>query len=143
MNHQVKNDIAASVAAHHELGRDYDDAVAESLVDRIGSEIDKRVEAKLAETGKGRRRTAEVALTDRYRGLWIGVGIGAVATGTAALVMSAIAASSIDAALVNAADGWIPYNLAGDMALALICVWGLLAVTGIIYSWVRHVHGRE
>jgi hypothetical protein len=26
-----------------ELGRDYDDAVAESSVDRIGAEIDKRV----------------------------------------------------------------------------------------------------
>jgi hypothetical protein len=32
----TRNDIAAAAAAHHELGCDYDGAVAESLID-IGS----------------------------------------------------------------------------------------------------------
>jgi hypothetical protein len=43
----TRNDIAAAAAAHHELGRDYDGAVAEGLIDRIGAEIDKRVDARL------------------------------------------------------------------------------------------------
>jgi hypothetical protein len=139
MDQQVQNDIAASVAVHHELGRDYDDAVAEGLVDRIGSEIDKRVDAKLAEPGRRRRRSADVALTDRHRGLWLGVGIGSAATGITTLVVSAIATSSID----KATGGLVPYDLAGDMAVALISVWVLLAVIGVIYAWVRHARDPE
>jgi hypothetical protein len=38
------------VAAHADLGPGYDDAVAEGLVERIGAEIDKRIEARLAQT---------------------------------------------------------------------------------------------
>jgi hypothetical protein len=40
-------EIRASVGAHHDLGPGYDDAVAEGLVERIGAEIDKRIEAQL------------------------------------------------------------------------------------------------
>jgi hypothetical protein len=44
-------EIRASVAAHADLGPGYEDAVAEGLVERIGAEIDKRIEARLAQTG--------------------------------------------------------------------------------------------
>jgi len=44
-------EIRASVGAHQDLGSGYDDAVAEGLVERIGSEIDKRIEARLAAFG--------------------------------------------------------------------------------------------
>ncbi len=47
MDQLAQEDIAAAAAAHRELGRDYDDAVAQSLVERIGNEIDKRVDARL------------------------------------------------------------------------------------------------
>jgi len=59
MDQLAQEDIAAAAAAHRELGRDYDDAVAQSLVERIGEEIDKRVDAGLARSGdapaRGRR----------------------------------------------------------------------------------------
>jgi hypothetical protein len=42
----VQEDIVAPAAAHRDLGRDYDGAVAEGLIDRIGAEIDKRVDAR-------------------------------------------------------------------------------------------------
>jgi len=45
----TRADIAASLSAHRDLGADYTDAVSEGLVERIGLEIDKRVDAKLAE----------------------------------------------------------------------------------------------
>jgi hypothetical protein len=48
-------EIAASVAALHDLGSGYDEAVAEGLVERIGAEIDQ----KIAE-GLGDRVAAEV-----------------------------------------------------------------------------------
>ena len=44
-------EIRASVGAHHDLGPGYDDAVAEGLVERIGEEIDKRIEAQLRQFG--------------------------------------------------------------------------------------------
>lgn len=40
-------EIAASVAAHTELGPHYDSAVAEGLIERIGEEIDRRVDVRL------------------------------------------------------------------------------------------------
>jgi hypothetical protein len=51
MDQVAQQDIAAAAAAHRELGRDYDGAVAESLVERIGEEIDKRVDARMGSTG--------------------------------------------------------------------------------------------
>ena len=49
MDQQTRQEIAAAGAAHHELGPAYDDAVAEGLVERISAEIDKRVDARLAQ----------------------------------------------------------------------------------------------
>ncbi len=42
-----RDEIAASVAAHQDLGPGYDRAVAEGLVERIGAEIDDRVAAEI------------------------------------------------------------------------------------------------
>lgn len=47
MNVNERDEITASVAAHAELGSRYDSAVAEGLVERIGEEIDKRIDARL------------------------------------------------------------------------------------------------
>lgn len=51
MSSDHEAEIRASVAAHQDLGSGYDDAVAEGLVERIGAEIDKRIEARLAASG--------------------------------------------------------------------------------------------
>jgi ribosomal protein S13 len=61
-------EIAASVAALQELGSGYDQALAEGLIERIGTEIDQRITAEV-----DNRVTAEVdrrILTqlDRYAG---------------------------------------------------------------------------
>ncbi len=59
MDQLARDDMAAAAAAHRELGRDYDDAGAEGLIERIGAEIDKRVDARLAATGKAVPARAE------------------------------------------------------------------------------------
>ncbi len=51
MSSDHEAEIRASVAAHADLGPGYDDAVAEGLVERIGAEIDKRIDARLAPSG--------------------------------------------------------------------------------------------
>ena len=51
MSSDPEAEIRASVGAHTDLGPGYEDAVAEGLVERIGAEIDRRIEARLAQTG--------------------------------------------------------------------------------------------
>jgi hypothetical protein len=51
VNADQKDEIAASVAAHRDLGPSYDEAVAQGLVERIGEEIDKRVDARMGHVG--------------------------------------------------------------------------------------------
>ena len=51
MSSDPEAEIRASVGAHTDLGPGYEDAVAEGLVERIGAEIDKRIEVRLAQTG--------------------------------------------------------------------------------------------
>ena len=63
MNADEREEIAASVAAHAELGPRYDAALAEGLIERIGEEIDRRVDARLrgmgaAGTGAGHQQAA-------------------------------------------------------------------------------------
>lgn len=43
----IRDEVRASAAAHRDLGPGYDTAVAEGLVERIGEEIDRRVDARL------------------------------------------------------------------------------------------------
>jgi hypothetical protein len=51
VDQQARDEITAAAAAHRELGPHYDDAVAEGLVERIGDEVDRRVDARLAHYG--------------------------------------------------------------------------------------------
>jgi hypothetical protein len=53
VNADEREEIAASVAAHAELGSRYDAALAEGLIERIGEEIDRRVDARLRGMGSG------------------------------------------------------------------------------------------
>jgi hypothetical protein len=60
VNADEHEEIAASVAAHTELGPTYDAAVAEGLVERIGEEIDRRVDARLRNLGLGQQVSPQV-----------------------------------------------------------------------------------
>ena len=77
MDVRTHEDVAAAAAAHSELGHQYNDALAEGLIERISSEIDKQVDARLAQRGiqPSRAAWANVAM-----GLGsVGLGIGATA----------------------------------------------------------------
>jgi hypothetical protein len=94
MDQLARDDIAAAAAAHQELGPHFDGAVAESLVERIGAEIDKRVDARMGEAGGRRRRPerrpAEVGGTSltwpatilALGSMGLGIGVTAVVLGT-------------------------------------------------------------
>jgi hypothetical protein len=48
LNTGREQEIAASVEAHRDLGGDYDDAIAAGLVERIGAEVDRRVDERIS-----------------------------------------------------------------------------------------------
>ena len=73
------------MAAHAELGRDYDHAVAEGLIERIGAEIDRRVDARLATPGGGRVRTRRPGT---FATLVMGLGSMGLGVGATAVVLS-------------------------------------------------------
>jgi hypothetical protein len=58
VNADEREEIAASVAAHAELGPRYDAALAEGLIERIGEEIDRRVDARLRGMSAGHQQAA-------------------------------------------------------------------------------------
>jgi hypothetical protein len=58
MNSRRDEEIAASVGAHRDLGSEYDDAIGAGLVERIGAEIDRRVDERIAQYQRGGRPAA-------------------------------------------------------------------------------------
>jgi hypothetical protein len=74
VNVNERDEITASVAAHAELGSRYDSAVAEGLVERIGDEIDRRIDARLggqprpAQPPPGENRPVSAGQAPVYQG---------------------------------------------------------------------------
>ncbi len=65
-------DVRAAAEAHQELGAEYGDAVVAAFLDKVDKEVAARVEARLAETSRGK-----VARRVRRRTLVAGVAMGA------------------------------------------------------------------
>jgi hypothetical protein len=53
MNPGRDEEIAAAVGAHGDLGPGYDDAIAAGLVERIGAEVDRRVDERMSQYQRG------------------------------------------------------------------------------------------
>lgn len=49
LNTSREQEIAASVGAYRDLGGGYDDAIAAGLVERIGAEVDRRVDERVSQ----------------------------------------------------------------------------------------------
>jgi hypothetical protein len=127
MEDGVQDEIGAAVAAHRELGRDYDSAVAESLIERIGAEIDKRIDARLGAPRSGSRSPAESSWLGKVPPVWVGAGIGAaVAAGITGIV----------AMIANRANTG---TNSGAVDIAVIWVWGILAIALVAAAFLgRH-----
>ncbi|MGH3399677.1 MAG: hypothetical protein ACRDPO_33830, partial [Streptosporangiaceae bacterium] len=111
----------------HELGRDYDSAVAEGLVDRIGAEIDKRVDARLGAGPSGTRSPAQVSAPGRSSALWTGAGIGAGIAGIVAIIANNANTGSNSTAVVT----------------AVIAVWIILAIAALSAAQLRRHRDRD
>jgi hypothetical protein len=67
-------DVRAAAEVHQELGPEYSDAVVAAFLDKVDKEVAARVQARLAETSRGR-----LTRWSRRRTLVAGVAMGACA----------------------------------------------------------------
>jgi hypothetical protein len=110
----ISEEIRASAAAHRDLGPGYDTAVAEGLVERIGEEIDRRIDVRLygqlrgaaaepAPTRRQRRRTADDPARIGFGQVVLALGSMGLAVGATGVALhpgSGMAASAPLAALI-------------------------------------------
>lgn len=125
VNADEREEIAASIAAHAELGPRYETAVAEGLVERIGEEIDKRVDARLRgqqpATGPVTVPLAPAASPAPARrsngvtGMFLGLGSMGLGVGVTAVVVANKPA-------------------AGAEVIIILLIWFAIAVVNIAHS---------
>ena len=112
------DEIRAAAEAHNELGRDYSSAVIESFLDKVGREIDARVDARLNRYGPAPQYAPAPqaqAPVERRRRQW-----SPAALGFASLIFGI----PITAIVANS-----PAHLVG-----LIVVWAAIAVINVAYA---------
>jgi hypothetical protein len=130
MDESASEDIIAAAAAHQELGPHFDGAVAESLVERIGAEIDKRVDARLGGRGiQPVRRSGGLQLS-QVQHSWstvvlalgsMGIGIGATA---AILSMNQTVAT----------DGTISNQTSSGQLGLVVLIWIVIGIINVSYA---------
>jgi hypothetical protein len=122
----IRDEVRASAAAHHDLGPAYDTAVAEGLVERIGEEIDRRVDARLF----GQVPSAPRAPRVRPEPVPGRIGFGGVVLGLGSMGMA------IGATAVVLHPGDNPGQPGGSAALLIIFIWTVIAAINVSYA--RH-----
>ena len=129
----IREEVQAAAAAHRDLGSGYDTAVAEGLVERIGEEIDKRVDARLYGQAGYPDPTAGPPLRRRLRREPVPgrVGFGAVVLALGSMGM-AIGAT---AAVLHPGDS--PGQVSGGAAILIALIWIVIAAVNIAYARQR------
>jgi hypothetical protein len=133
MDERVQQDIAAAAAAHIELGRAYDGPVAEGLVERISSEIDRQVDARLAQRGM---RPSWAAWANVTMGLGsAGLGIGATAVVLQSWPASAVTPKAVlDLGSFRASLMTSTHSVSTAQVVLIALIWVAIAVINIAYA---------
>ena len=133
MDQRAHEDVAAATAVHTELGQAYDGAVAEGLVERISSEIDKQVDARLAQRGIQPSRTA---WTNVAMGLGsVGLGIGATAVILQSWPASGVTPKAVvDLGSFRASLMTSTKSVSTGQVILIALIWAVIAVINIAYA---------
>ena len=118
----IREEVQASAAAHRDLGPGYDTAVAEGLVERIGEEIDRRVDARLFGHPQAPARPRRAPVPGR-----IGVGRVFLALGSMGLAIGGTAA------VLHPGNDGNPGVSAGQGVLVAL-IWIIVGLVNIAYS---------
>jgi|SRR5690348_3316027 hypothetical protein len=140
MDELAQQEIAATAAVHTELGQAYDGAVAEGLVERISSEIDKQVDARLAQRGI---QPARAAWANAAMGLGsVGLGIGATAVTLHSWPASGVAPKAIvDLGSFHASLMTSTNSVSTAQVVLIALIWAVIAIINIVYA--RRNPGRS
>jgi hypothetical protein len=120
----IRDEVRASAAAHRDLGPGYDTAVAEGLVERIGEEIDRRVDARMfghLQTPAPPRPRREPAPGR------VGVASVFLALGSMGMAIGATAA-----VLHPGNDQGL--NVSGGQAVLIALIWIVIGVINVAYA---------
>jgi hypothetical protein len=125
----ISDEVRASTAAHRDLGPGYDAAVAEGLVERIGEEIDKRVDARLyggvpyrAPRPRARREPVP----------WrMGFGAVVLALGSMGMAIGATAA------VLHPGDS--SGQVSGGATVLIALIWIVIGVVNVAYARYRQL----
>ena len=133
MDVRTHEDVAAAAAVHTELGQAYDGAVAEGLVERISSEIDKQVDARLTQRGV---QPGMAAWTNLAMGLGsIGLGIGATAVTLHSWPSSEVAPKAVlDLGSFRASLLTSTSSVSTAQVIIIALIWVVIAVINIAYA---------
>ena len=133
MDELAQQDIAAAAAVHTELGRAYDGAVAEGLVERISVEIDRQVDARLAQRGM---QPSWVAWTNVAMGLGsVGLGVGATAVVLQSWPTTGVAPKAVlDLGSFRASLMTTTHSVSTVQLVLIAAIWAVIAVINIVYA---------
>ena len=138
MDDVAQQDIVAAAAAHTELGRAYDGPVAEGLVERISSEIDRQVDARLAQRGVQPNGAA-------WANVAMGLGTAGLGIGATAVVLQSWPASSVtpkatvDLGSFRASLMTTTHSVSTAQVILIALIWAVIAVINIVYARRRLV----
>ena len=135
MDDLARQDIAAAAGAHTELGQPYDTAVAEGLVERISSEIDKQVDARLAQRGV-QAGLSRAAWANLAMGLGsVGLGIGATAVVLRSWPASTVTPKAVlDLGSFRASLMTSTNSISTGQVVLIVLIWAVIAVVNIVYA---------
>ena len=129
----IRDEVRASAAAHRDLGPGYDTAVAEGLVERIGEEIDKRIDARLG--GQMHYQTPRPRLRREPVPGRIGFGAVVLALGSMGMAIGATAA------VLHPGDS--PGQVSGGAAVLITLIWIVIGVVNVAYARYRLLGGSS
>ncbi len=132
MDQLAREDIAAAAAVHQELGRDYDVAVAEGLIERIGAEIDKRVDARLGGQPADRpaARSTGSHLSPAARSSWATIVFGLGSMGVGSLVSTAV----LNASQTDTASGAVSNSVGSAQVIVVAIIWIIIGIVNVAYA---------
>ena len=137
MDELAQQDIAAAAGAHTELGQAYDGAVAEGLVERISLEIDKQVDARLAQRGiQPALQLSRSAWANLAMGLGsVGLGIGATAVILQSWPASGVTPKAVlDLGSFRASLMTSTKSVSAGQVILIALIWAVIAVINIAYA---------
>jgi len=117
----IREEVQASAAAHRDLGSGYDAAVAEGLVERIGEEIDRRVDARLfGHMHAPARRPRRAQVPGRLGAAPVFLALGSMGIGIGAT-----------AAVLHPA---LPGQVSAGQAVLIALIWIVIGVVNVAYA---------